>query len=213
MNAADSVLQRSFPTVMVPRREPVEMMGSAGERMLVAENGVFLEVNRPWISLVRRVASFTAPIAIPYGRTVEYTELACGRVPDGLVGEFVAMARASHPNETGAWIVWSTTTHQFRLVPVEVLSHTSESLRYERPEIVPDEVLIVDCHSHGRYPAFFSTTDNEDDKHDIKFSLVVGNCSSHVPSFSLRLCAKGIFEEVSRVPAAWYELSTLAGAA
>ncbi len=209
MNAADMVLQRSFPSVMVPRREPVEPMQSAGERLLIAENGVFLEIERPWISLVRRIASFSAAPAIPYGRVAEYTELIFGRVPDALIGEFVAMARAANPNETGAWIVWSTTTHQFRLVPVKILSNSSESLKYERPELGPDEGLIIDCHSHGRYPAFFSTTDNEDDKHDLKFSLVVGNCASHVPSFAFRLCAKGIFEEVSPVPSAWYEVSTL----
>jgi PRTRC genetic system protein A len=212
MNAADSVLQRSFPTVMVPRREPVGPMASAGERLLVAENGLFLEISLPWISLVRRVASFTAPMPIPYGRTTEHTNLICSRVPEELIGEFVAMARAAHPNETGAWIVWSTRTHQFRLLPVVILSHSSGSLKYDRPECGDDEVLIIDCHSHGRYPAFFSTTDNEDDRHDIKFSLVVGNCVSHVPSFAFRLCAKGIFEEVERVPDAWYRVSTSAGA-
>ena len=211
MNAADSVLQRSFPTVMVPRREPVEPMESAGERFLMAENGVFLEISRPWISLVRRVAEIAQQIAIPYGRAKEYTELACGRVPEELIGEFVAMARAAYPNETGAWVVWATTTGHFRLAPMVVLSHTSGSLNYERPELGPDEVLIVDCHSHGKYPAFFSETDNEDDKHDIKFSLVVGNCASHVPSFAFRLCAKGIFEDIPRVPAAWYAVSMLTG--
>ncbi len=212
MNAADSVLQRSFPTVMVPRREPVGPMASAGERLLVAENGVFLEISLPWISLVRRVASFTAPIPIPYGSVEEHTNLICGRVPEDLIGEFVAMARAAYPNETGSWIVWSTRTHQFRLLPVVILSQSSGSLKYDRPERHDDEVLIIDCHSHGRHPAYFSGTDNEDDKHDIKFSLVVGNCASHVPSFAFRLCAKGIFEEVERVPAAWYRVSKLAGA-
>jgi PRTRC genetic system protein A len=212
MNAADSVLQRSFPTVMVPRREPVGPMASAGERLLVAENGVFLEISLPWISLVRRVASFTAPIPIPYGSVEEHTNLICGRVPEELIGEFVAMARAAYPNETGSWIVWSTRTHQFRLLPVVILSQSSGSLKYDRPERHDDEALIIDCHSHGRHPAYFSSTDNEDDKHDIKFSLVVGNCASHVPSFAFRLCAKGIFEEVERVPAAWYRVSTRAEA-
>jgi PRTRC genetic system protein A len=212
MNAADSVLQRSFPTVMVPRREPVGPMASAGERLLVAENGVFLEISLPWISLVRRVASFTAPIPIPYGSVMEHTDLICGRVPEELIGEFVAMARAAYPSETGSWIVWSTRTHQFRLLPMVILSQSSGSLQYDRPERHDDEVLIIDCHSHGRHPAYFSSTDNEDDKHDIKFSLVVGNCASHVPSFAFRLCAKGIFEEVERVPAAWYRVSKLAGA-
>ncbi|SAL50269.1 hypothetical protein AWB64_05311 [Caballeronia sordidicola] len=212
MNAADSVLQRSFPTVMVPRREPVGPMASAGERLLVAENGVFLEISLPWISLVRRVASFTAPVPLPYGSVAEHTNLICGRVPEELIGEFVAMARAAYPNETGSWIVWSTRTHQFRLLPVVILSQSDGSLKYDRPERHDDEVLIIDCHSHGRHPAYFSGTDNEDDKHDIKFSLVVGNCASHVPSFAFRLCAKGMFEEVERVPDAWYRVSKRAEA-
>ena len=188
MNAADSVLQRSFPTVMVPRREPVAPMTTVGERLLMAENGVFLEISRSWISIARRVAEIAPQVSIPYGRAKEYTELMCGRVPEELIGEFVAMARAAHPNETGAWIV------------------------YERPHLQADEVLVVDCHSHGSHPAFFSATDNEDDKHDVKFSLVVGKCASRVPNFAFRLCAKGIFEDIPRVPAAWYAVSTLAEA-
>jgi PRTRC genetic system protein A len=212
MNAADSVLQRSFPTVMVPRREPVAPMTTVGERLLMAENGLFLEISRSWISIARRVAEVAPQVAIPYGRAKEYTELTCGRVPEELIGEFVAMARAAHPNETGAWIVWSASTERFRLVPVIVLSHTSGSLHYERPHLQADEVLVVDCHSHGSHPAFFSATDNEDDKHDVKFSLVVGKCASRVPNFAFRLCAKGIFEDIPRVPAAWYAVSTLAEA-
>ncbi|MFT4506103.1 PRTRC system protein A [Caballeronia sp. 15711] len=207
MNAADMVLQRSFPTVMVPRREPVAPMQSIGERLLIAQNGVFLEIKQPWISLVRRIADFSVPTAIPYGRVVEHTALHCGRVPDLLVAEFASMARAAHPMETGAWIVWNESTRQFRLVAVKILSHTAGSLNYERPELEPDEVLVVDCHSHGGHKAFFSATDDEDDKHDIKFALVVGNCSSPVASFALRMCAKGVFEDVECVPAAWYELS------
>jgi PRTRC genetic system protein A len=212
MNAADMALQRSFPTVMVPRRERVGPMQAAGERLLIAQNGAFLEISRPWISLVRQIAGFSPLPAIPYGKLVEYTVLVCGRVPPELIGEFVMMARAAYPKETGAWVVWSTTTHQFRLVPVEILSHSTGSLHYERPELGPDEVLVVDCHSHGQHPAYFSATDNEDDKHDIKFALVVGHCSSPVPSFAMRLCAKGIFEEVSRVPASWYEAGTMSEA-
>jgi PRTRC genetic system protein A len=207
MNAADMVLQRSFPTVMVPRGEPVVPMVSVGERLLIAQNGVFLEIKRTWISMVRRIADFSVQTAIPYGDVVERTERICGHIPTTLVGDFVSMARAAHPMETGAWIVWSASTRQFRLVSVKILSHTAGSLNYERPELGPDEVLVVDCHSHGRHKAYFSVTDDEDDKHDIKFALVIGNCSSPVPSFALRLCAKGVFEDVEHVSAAWYGLS------
>ncbi|TCK32528.1 PRTRC genetic system protein A [Paraburkholderia sp. BL8N3] len=204
MNAGDMALQRSFPTVMVPRREPVAPMLAAGERLLIGENGVFIEIDLPWLSVVRRIATYTVPTAIPYGKVAESTVLRCGPVPPELIGQFADMARAAHPMETGAWIVWSTATKQFRLAPVVVLSQSTGSLSYGRPQLGPDEVRIVDCHSHGSHPAFFSTTDNEDDRHDVKFALVVGNCGSNVPSMALRLCAKGIFEDVERVPSAWY---------
>ncbi len=62
----------------------------------------------------------------------------------------------------------------------------------------------MDLHSHGRLPAFFSATDNADDRFDVKFALVVGNCGAATPSMVLRLCAKGILEDVERVPSDWY---------
>lgn len=210
MNAADSVLQRSFPTVMAPRLEPVAPMEAFGERLLIAKNGVFLEVNQPWLSLVRRIAAYSVSTAIPYGEVAESTQLICNRVPESLVGDFARMARAASPYETGAWIVWNTTTKQFRLVPVTILSHTRSALRYEPPALKADEVRVVDCHSHGLHPAYFSTTDDTDDRHEIKFALVIGNCGSKNPSMALRLCAKGIFEPVEQVPSSWYRAVAMA---
>jgi PRTRC genetic system protein A len=204
LNPADAALQRSFPTVMVPRREPVAPMQAAGERLLIGENGVFLEIDLPWLSVVRRIAHYTVPTAIPYGKVAESTELRCGAVPPEFIGEFVAMARAAHPLETGAWIVWDVETKQFRLAPVKVLSQGTGSLKYERPDLLPSELRVIDCHSHGAHPAYFSPTDNEDDRHETKFAFVVGNCASAVPSMAMRLCAKGIFEDAAHVPSSWY---------
>jgi PRTRC genetic system protein A len=204
INPGDLALQRSFPTVMVPRHEPVVPMQVFGERLLVGENGVFIEINLPWVSVVRRIALYSVPTAIPYGRVVESTVLRCGAVPPHLIGEFVDMARKAHPLETGAWVVWNAQTAQFRLAPVSVLAQGTDSLNYERPYLSPDEHRVIDCHSHGAHPAYFSATDNEDDRHDTKFACVVGNCASAVPSMAMRLCAKGIFEDVERVPSSWY---------
>ncbi|KND57497.1 hypothetical protein BVER_05791 [Candidatus Burkholderia verschuerenii] len=204
LNAGDAALQRSFPSVMVPRREPVAPMLAAGERLLIGENGVFIEINLPWLSVVRRIAHYTVPTAIPYGRVVESTVLRCGAVPPELIGNFVSMARAEYPLETGAWIVWNVETGQFRLAPVNLLVQGTGSLKYERPELDSGELCVIDCHSHGAHPAFFSSTDNEDDRHETKFAFVVGNCAAAMPSMAMRLCAKGIFEDVERVPNSWY---------
>ncbi|WP_163113383.1 DUF2016 domain-containing protein, partial [Acinetobacter baumannii] len=74
---------------------------------LVGTNGVFLEVVRPWLRVVRKIASYEVETAVPYGTVNEETELPCGQLPAELVGQFGEMARASMPNETGAWIVWN----------------------------------------------------------------------------------------------------------
>lgn len=202
MNPIDSMLQQSFPSVMVPSREPVESMTRLGERMLIGSNGVFLEVVRPWIRVVRRIAMYHAPTAIPYGEVSAVTELRCGPVPPALIAEFHAMAREAFPNEAGAWIVWNQMSRKFRLIPVLSLSHGPSHLEYERPTLADGEWLVVDCHSHGHWEAYFSMTDNKDDCYDVKFAFVLGNCDRD-PSRVLRLCVKGIFENFTDVPEPW----------
>lgn len=209
MHPADVTLQQSFPSVMVPRFSTLEPMTHAGERLLIAANGVFLEIVRPWLRVVRRLGQYEHRTPVPYGDTAEATELRCGRIPAQLIGEFADMARAAHPKETGAWVVWNAATEIFELVPVQILEHSAGHLKYERPALAEDDVLVVDCHSHGRAPAFFSSTDNEDDRHDVKFAFVIGNCGAKVPSMALRLCAKGIFEAVEKVPTGWYAAARL----
>ncbi|AOZ04218.1 hypothetical protein BKK81_33010 (plasmid) [Cupriavidus sp. USMAHM13] len=213
MHAMDATLQASMPTVMVPRFGALVPMPSAGERLLMAANGVFLEVCRPWVRLVRRIASFSVPTAIPYGVVEEATDLLCGKVPPALVREFAEMARRAMPKEVGAWIVWRAETGVFRLVPVQILEHSAGHLKYERPELRAGEYLVLDCHSHGRIPAFFSAEDNADDRFDVKLALVVGSCDRPNPSLALRLCAKGVLEEVERIPTAWRLAAALGAAA
>ncbi|MEM5314154.1 PRTRC system protein A [Paraburkholderia sp. JHI869] len=202
MNQIDFALQLSFPSVMVPTREPVVPMAWPGERLLIASNGVFLEINRPWIRLVRRLGSFEWRTAVPYGEAAELTELPCGSVPAELVAEFARMARAALPNEAGAWIVWEAATGLFRLVPLPSLSHSPAHLSYDRPQLRDREWLVIDCHSHGRGDAYFSGTDDRDDQHDVKFALVLGHCH-RTPSVALRLCAKGRFEPAQTIPQKW----------
>ncbi|WP_316157444.1 PRTRC system protein A [Cupriavidus sp. BIC8F] len=209
MHPADVTLQQSFPSIMVPRLSKLEPVTRAGERLLIAANGVFLEITRPWLRVIRRLGGFQHRTAIPYGNVSEETDLRCGRIPAQLIGEFAEMARAAYPKETGAWMVWNTSTHAFRLVRVQILEHGAGHLKYDRPALADDDVLVVDCHSHGRSPAFFSPTDDEDDRHDVKFALVLGNCAAPVPSLVLRLCAKGIFEAIEIVPAEWYAAASL----
>ncbi|WP_321817863.1 MULTISPECIES: PRTRC system protein A [unclassified Paraburkholderia] len=205
MNPVDFALQGSFPSVMVPTREPVAPIAGPGERLLIASNGVFIEISRPWLHLVRRLSTFGWSTPVPYGTASDQTDLLCGQVPAELVAQFAAMARVALPNEAGAWIVWNADTGAFRLVPLPSLSHGPGHLHYDRPELCAGEWLVVDCHSHGHGRAYFSSTDDRDDQHDVKFALVLGNCD-RTPTFALRLCAKGRFEAAGVVPPKWAEV-------
>jgi len=202
MNPLDAVLQKSFPSVMVPRNEAVPPLTAAGERLLIAANGIWLEVFRPWIRVVRCIARYDVRTAIPYGEVAESTELLCGAVPGEHVAAFYQMARAALPNEAGAWIVWNNHTREFRIVALPSLSHGPGHLVYERPVLRDGESVVLDCHSHGSGAAFFSRTDNDDDRHDVKLALVLGHCD-RAPSVALRLCAKGIFEKHDGIPGTW----------
>ena len=211
MHPADIALQQSFPTVMAPRFGALQPMQASGERLLIGQNGIFLEIARPWIRLVRRLASYVVETPIPYGVVQPVTELHCGQVPLELIGQFARMARDAHPNETGAWIVWNVQTRAFRLIPVRILEHGPGHLRYDRPRLEEADVLVMDCHSHGRHRACFSSTDNADDRFDVKFALVVGECDRQYPSLALRLCAKGIMDDVNPIPVSWFRATAACG--
>lgn len=204
MHPTDVVLQQSFPSIMVPRKSKVIPMERPGERLLIAANGVFLEILRPWLRAIRCLGSYQHRTAIPYGNVEEVTELRCGRIPAELIGQFALMARRAMPKETMAWVVWNAASGVFRLVPVRLLEHSPSHLKYERPQLEDGDVLVLDCHSHGAFQAAFSRTDDTDDRHDVKFAFVIGNCGSPVPTMALRLCAKSIFDRVQSVPDAWH---------
>ena len=73
MHPADAALQQSFPSVLVPRFGALAPMERSGERLLIAANGIFLEIVRPWLRVVRRLGTFQYRTAIPYGEAVEVT--------------------------------------------------------------------------------------------------------------------------------------------
>lgn len=59
---------------------------------------------------------------------------------------------------------------------------------------------MLDIHSHGRLPAFFSGTDDEDDSDVsvVKIAAVLGNLDGAV-STTMRLCACGAFQHIGEL--------------
>lgn len=194
MDKRDAALQASMPTVMMPKFGTLEPSSKMGERIIVAQNGVFIEITRVWARFVRQVSpAISTPL--PYGNCEVVTDWKIDPIPTQLIQQFNEQAAAECRKEVGASIIWNEVSG-YRLVPVEVLDSSASHLRFVRPPLSASEHLVLDCHSHARGQAFFSSTDNRDDAFDVKVSYVVGHCDRTEKSTAMRLCLKGQFENL-----------------
>lgn len=200
-------------------------------RLLVADTGLWLECRRPWLHLIWPVAPLAPgmeDVALPYGSLTQTVKVAFGRVPHDALREFADLARRALPNESGAWMAWETYAADVdggkegalewcqpglsgRWNGGPVISNGGEGcvavegtpgrLDYPRPETTDTSTPCIDIHSHGAEPAFFSETDNADDRHDVKIAIVVGSLERPVPTIVARLCCLGVMIPI-RVDAA-----------
>jgi len=192
MDARDFALQSVMPTVMVPRFSELEELSVPGNRILVASNGVWLEVCRAWM-YARIKVSDALRVPLPYGETSEVLRFGFGKLPRAMVAQFIEQARVRSPNECAAWIVWNQRTNLWKLMMLEETSVGHGHVTSILPTLESGEHMVIDLHSHGTTKSFFSRTDNKDDKGDVKLAGVIGNLDQPEVTVSFRLCANGIF--------------------
>lgn len=74
---------------------------------------------------------------------------------------------------------------------------TGSSVEFKRDMLLEQKyVLVMDVHSHGVHPAFFSRVDDDDEK-GIRLYMVLGNMNRKVPTYALRVGIAGIFGKLS----------------
>jgi PRTRC genetic system protein A len=195
----DAALLAHTPVVPVPRFGRLAPLAGNGHRFLVANDGLYVEVRRPWLHLIEPLGEDLQPeIALPYGLIDPVYDLAFSE--DALrayVAGFVQVAIEALPHETAGWVAWGEYTRSLMYVPPRRVSASAGHVTIERPRLDPSLHLAVDLHSHGTAPAFFSTTDDEDDiGDDVKIAIVVGNVDRRTPSVRARLCILGMFREL-----------------
>lgn len=173
----------------------------AGHGLAIGKDGVMLILRRPWIELDVPV---TPPIAahLPYGTNgPRRAELRCGLIPGEHLVSILEHFRAALPNEAAAFVLWNEVTREFTLHLPVIDEATPSRLVYRTPVLAADWHVVCDIHSHGTGPAFFSATDDADDAHATKISLVIGRLDHpEGPAMASRLCAGGMFLPVSRSP-------------
>jgi len=196
MDPRDIALQTLTPTVMVPLfGEFVPYQGN-GHRFLMAKDGAWIEARRPGI-YSRQPLALQDKVAMPYGALAECVELACGQIPMQAVREFVEYARKMMPNEVAMALIWDD--QKCKLSPVELKpkSNSVGHITYMRPDLESHQHVVVDIHSHGSADAFFSRTDNKDDRTDVKVAIVVGNLDQEQPSVVARVSTYGHFRPLN----------------
>lgn len=197
MNARDTILQDLTPVVSVPLFEALPAdPRPVGHRFLVAHDGLWIEVQSPWLHARALIAP--SAIRLPFGDLAPALELRRGSLPKILLDEFVAQARQASPNETAAIITWHEQTGEFNLLPVDRETGATH-VHYERPRLAEGECLVADLHSHGTLHAGFSMQDDLDDAGEIKVAVVVGRCHLPRPDVAARLCLLGHYVPLLQV--------------
>lgn len=180
---------------MVPRYGELQRMDTDGHRFLVAEDGLYIEARRPWVSAI--LPAGDSHIRLPYGVATPQVSFSLrGIIP--LLHRFIVAAGAAAPDEHAAWLS-SDADGNLMYEEVGISLMSASAISYQRPKYanMNGRVLAVDCHSHGHLPAFFSDEDNRDALDDIKLEVVVGNLDDPVHSIACRLSILGMFVDYS----------------
>lgn len=192
-----------YPVPPTGRSPAIEALRTArtGRGLAVGSDGVMLILRRPWLALDLPV---TSPVAayLPYGCIgASRADLRCGLIPGEQLGRVIDHFIATLPNEAAAFILWNEATAQFDVQFPAVDEATPSRLVYRPPSLPADWHLVCDIHSHGTGHVFFSATDDADDAHSTKVSIVIGRLGHpDGPVMASRLCADGMFVSLPSAP-------------
>lgn len=195
MDLRDIALQSTMPAVMVPFFGEFEPLAAPGNRILNARDGIWIEARRPGI-YSRQPIALQNIVAMPYGIVAPALETGFSHLGE-TVREFVEFARQAFPNEVAMALIWDEATGKLVSQILEPVSNSPGHITYKRPDLTEGQHVVVDIHSHGNFGAFFSRTDNEDDRGDLKIAIVVGNVDQPNPTVKARLCTLGHYLPLS----------------
>jgi PRTRC genetic system protein A len=186
----DQALQASCPVMAAPRFGALPEMAN-GQRLIVAANGVFVQVRLDWLDCVQRVAP--APgIPLPYGTQQDHLRFAFGVLPIRLIEEFIAAGRQGLPNEVAGVLVYQRCTRGLRLALCEPLAASPGRIAYRRPALLDGETVAVDLHTHGCSQPYWSAEDDRDDQ-GIHVAGVFGGLHQPMPQAEFRLVLNGSY--------------------
>lgn len=193
MSVIDSAMQTTFPMIIAPIDGELPPTEKAGIRYIATAKGLVREVATPWL-IERRIF---AACVLPYGEVALGFEFLMNDPPMAMWQAFQEQATRALPNEAAAVMCWNTVTKAWRLAERQSSFADPEKIDYIEPALLEDEIAVIDVHSHGDAPAFFSSIDNQDDMGGIKIAACFGSLSSSSPMIVMRLVTIDKFTPLS----------------
>lgn len=145
-----------------------------GQRLLVAKDGLYLEAASPVLYVRLRLS------AVPtlWGETHPTIDLVHGKLPQSIISDLCELSLRAHPSEMAALVIADAgVPGAYRMHQPHGLGRVG-AITYD-DTAYPDGSLVVDAHSHGPYPAKFSSTDDDSDRSRLEphISMVFGTCA------------------------------------
>lgn len=110
---------------------------------------------------------------------------------------------AKYKTEVFAFILENRETGKY-IITVPEQTVTSSSVKY-KPYIDNGYKLIANVHSHHDMGAFFSVTDDNDDRNDTSLSIVLADLDSFLPEMKIRTWAYNQFISISPLDVFYFE--------
>ena len=192
----DRVLLMQNPVLPMPRYGDLPALEPGERRYVIANDGVYVQARTLALKVCARIAP-TPPL--PFGALTPRVELSGGLLPHSIFTRMCAEALAESPNEWAALVHWDGASRQYEWTATEARHRSTNRLAYD--SAARDEsCLVVDAHSHGAAPPFFSSTDDASDRYGVYFACVLGCC---VSPESIRVCTRLVIDDL-RIPLTWH---------
>jgi PRTRC genetic system protein A len=196
-DAQDRVIAETVPTLVAPTHGSLPELGVGRHRYVVGAQGLYLQARHHGLSVCARLHA--EPVTTPYGALPNEIALAGGGIPEALYEDMVGRARAACPNEWAGAVLWDDGA--YRLIEPRVLSVSGSHVAFETRELDPEGV-VLNIHSHGASPAWFSRTDDHaDSQGGIYIASILGELDGPpgTETACSRLVVNGIF-----LPLPWH---------
>lgn len=130
-------------------------------------------------------ATLPGNLALPKGGQDVSSFFPAGKIPKHFLDKIVSFFKAVMAENKGtnleaqAFVIWNPELGYHIRIPEQTVSGAAVSYSWEN-FLGPNDVVVLDMHSHNNMNAFFSGTDDRDDNGNCTISGVVGKLSTTI---------------------------------